>query len=55
MPDIAYTSMLNKPCISTPGCNGSYNILNVLNQDTNPTVVVNCDTCNAQLDRYIPA
>ena len=55
MADTAYVSMHNKPCISTPGCQGAYNIIDVINKDTEPKVVVNCDTCNAQVDRFIPS
>jgi hypothetical protein len=55
MSNIAYTSMHNKPCISTPNCQGKYIYLEVVTVDDQPTVKVRCNACNTQIDRYIPA
>lgn len=55
MSDIAYTSMHNKPCISTQDCQGKYIFLEVVTVDNQPVVKVRCNACNVSVDRYLPA
>ena len=55
MSNIAYTSMHNKACISTPNCKGKYIFLEVITVDNEPVIKVRCNLCQTQIDRYIPA
>ncbi len=55
MSNVAYTSMHNKPCISTPNCKGKYIFLEVITVDNEPVIKVRCNLCQTQIDRYIPA
>ena len=55
MANAAYTSMFERPCESTPNCDGSYTILLVVQSQNTRKQVVKCDKCNAQVDRYVPA
>jgi hypothetical protein len=55
MSNVAYTSMHNKPCISTPNCQGKYIYLEVVQEDNETKVKVRCNVCSTQIDRYIPA
>lgn len=55
MSDIAYKSMLYKPCISTQDCTGKYDLMTVAQVNGEPVIKVVCTACNQQLDRYIPA
>ena len=51
----AHRSMYMKPCESTQECDGTYTILLVKQVGDTRKQVVQCDKCNAEVDRFVPA
>jgi len=50
-----YTSLLDKPCESTPDCEGKYLILQIVTVDNTRVQKVKCSVCGTLVDRFKPA
>jgi hypothetical protein len=47
-----YTSMFEKPCISTNNCEGIYSIQQVVDTNGTKEVIVVCDKCKKTTSKY---
>jgi len=51
----AFTSLFEKPCVSTNQCTGTYNSQQVLEVDGKREVVVVCSKCKKTTSKYSAA
>ena len=51
----AFTSLFEKPCVSTKKCTGIYNSQQVVEVDGKRDVVVVCSKCKKTISKYVAA
>ena len=51
----AFTSLFEKPCVSTNNCTGTYNTQQVVEVDGKSEVVVVCSECKKTTSKYVSA
>ena len=51
----AFTSLFEKPCVSTNNCTGTYNTQQVVEVDGKSEVVVVCSECKKTTTKYVAA
>ena len=51
----AFTSMFEKPCISTNKCTGTYNSQKVVETNGSREVVVVCSKCKKTISKFQPS
>ncbi len=49
----AFTSLFEKPCVSTSNCKGIYNSQQVIEVDGKREVVVICNKCKKSTSKYV--
>ena len=51
----AFTSMFEKPCISTNDCTGTYDVQQLVDIDGKKEIVVVCSKCKKSISKFQPA
>ena len=51
----AFTSLFEKPCVSTNNCTGTYSTQQVVEVDGKRDVVVVCSKCKKTTNKYVAA